>query len=365
MEIWSTPVLGPYWRCWPRQASPPTSWPPSASPTSVRPPLSGTKSPGVPSTMPSCGSAAAPRRCASSSRRTRLYRLRPGAHRPAHRRLLLRHQAQLDPGPCGGARARAEAGDLLFGTVDSWLVWKLTGGKAHITDYTNASRTMLLTSRRCAGTPYLRPSGHPHVHAAPGAGLQRDLRLRGAPGGPGPHRRRSPATSRQPCSARPASPRRGQNTYGTGCFLLMNTGERLYRSKNGLLSTIAIGPGRKVQYALEGLRLRGRRGDPVDPGRAALHWRGPGRGVLRLQGAGHRRRLSGPRLHRPGGPYWDMYARGAGRTDPWHQPGPHHPGRPGVHRLSELGSGPCHGEGHRDPAHPAEGGRRGQPGPLS
>ena len=152
-----------------------------------------------------------------------------------------------------GARARAEAGDLLFGTVDSWLLWKLTGGKVHITDYTNASRTMLFDIQSLCWDPHIcgrlgiPMSMLPQVRDS--SGIYGSVELQGAQvpiaGIAGDQQA---ALFGQACF----SPGEAKNTYGTGCFLLMNTGERLYRSQNGLLSTIAIGLNGKVQYALEG-----------------------------------------------------------------------------------------------------------------
>ena len=251
-----------------------------------------------------------------------------------------------------GARARAEAGDLLFGTVDSWLVWKLTGGKAHITDYTNASRTMLFDIQALCWDPHIcgrlgiPMSMLPQVRDS--SGIYGSVELQGAQvpiaGIAGDQQA---ALFGQACF----SPGEAKNTYGTGCFLLMNTGERLYRSKNGLLSTIAISLGGKVQYALEG---------SVFVGGAVIQWI---RDELRFIGEARDAEYYASKVPDTGGVY--LVPAFTGGTDPWHQPGPHHPGRPGVHRLSELGSGPRYGEGHRDPAHPAEGGRRSQPGPLS
>ena len=193
-----------------------------------------------------------------------------------------------------GARARAEAGDLLFGTVDSWLVWKLTGGKAHITDYTNASRTMLFDIQALCWDPHIcgrlgiPMSMLPQVRDS--SGIYGSVELQGA---------------QVPIAGE------AKNTYGTGCFLLMNTGERLYRSKNGLLSTIAISLGGKVQYALEG---------SVFVGGAVIQWI---RDELRFIGEARDAEYYASKVPDTGGvylvpaftglgaPYWDMYARGA------------------------------------------------------
>ena len=211
-----------------------------------------------------------------------------------------------------GARARAEAGDLLFGTVDSWLVWKLTGGKAHITDYTNASRTMLFDIQALCWDPHIcgrlgiPMSMLPQVRDS--SGIYGSVELQGAQvpiaGIAGDQQA---ALFGQACF----SPGEAKNTYGTGCFLLMNTGERLYRSKNGLLSTIAISLGGKVQYALEG---------SVFVGGAVIQWI---RDELRFIGEARDAEYYASKVPDTGGvylvpaftglgaPYWDMYARGA------------------------------------------------------
>ena len=152
-----------------------------------------------------------------------------------------------------GAQERAERGELLFGTVDTWLLWKLTGGAVHVTDYTNASRTMLYDIHKLdwdetllnalniprAMLPEVRSSSEVYGHTeilgvqVPIAGIAGDQQA---------------ALFGQTCFA----PGEAKNTYGTGCFLLMNTGDQPYESKNGLVTTIGIGLKDKVQYALEG-----------------------------------------------------------------------------------------------------------------
>ena len=211
-----------------------------------------------------------------------------------------------------GARERAERGELLFGTVDTWLIWKLTGGKVHVTDYTNASRTMLYNIRDlcwdegiCArlGIPMsMLPQvkscsevyGHVNIQGVevPIAGIAGDQQA---------------ALFGQTCF----EPGEAKNTYGTGCFLLMNTGERMYQSKNGLLTTIAVGIGGKVQYALEG---------SVFVGGAVVQWL---RDELHLiteasdteYFATKVKDSAGvyvvPAFTGLGAPHWDMYARGA------------------------------------------------------
>ncbi|MDE6108204.1 MAG: glycerol kinase GlpK, partial [Oscillospiraceae bacterium] len=152
-----------------------------------------------------------------------------------------------------GAREKARRGELLFGTVDTWLVWKLTGGAAHVTDVTNASRTMLFDIHKlCWDDTLLKALDIPHAilptvcsssevygytdiqgARVPIAGMAGDQQA---------------ALFGQTCF----EPGDAKNTYGTGCFLLMNTGDKPVESKNGLVTTVAIGLGNKVQYALEG-----------------------------------------------------------------------------------------------------------------
>lgn len=155
-----------------------------------------------------------------------------------------------------GAREKAEQGDLLFGTIDTWLIWKLTGGAAHVTDYSNASRTMMyniydlqwddelldiLTVPKSM-LPEVKQSSeiygytvehHFFGHRVPIAGVAGDQQA---------------ALFGQVCY----EPGMAKNTYGTGCFMLMNTGDKPVRSKNGLITTIAWGIDGKVEYALEG-----------------------------------------------------------------------------------------------------------------
>ena len=210
-----------------------------------------------------------------------------------------------------GARERAQQGKLLFGTVDSWLVWKLTGGKVHVTDYTNASRTMLYNIRDLRwdeticeklGIPMsMLPRvcnsseiyGYVNLQGVevPIAGIAGDQQA---------------ALFGQTCFA----PGEAKNTYGTGCFLLMNTGDQLYRSENGLISTIAIGLNGKVQYALEG---------SVFVGGAVIQWvRDELRFITESRDAEYYAQkvpdTGGvylvPAFTGLGAPYWDMYARG-------------------------------------------------------
>ncbi len=154
-----------------------------------------------------------------------------------------------------GARKRAEAGQLLFGTIDTWLIWKLTGGKVHVTDYTNASRTMLFNIHDLCWDkellelldipesllPEVKPSSH--VYGISEFELYGgEIPIAGAAGD------QQCALFGQCCF----EPGQMKNTYGTGCFLLMNTGAEPVESKNGLITTIAASCGDKVEYALEG-----------------------------------------------------------------------------------------------------------------
>ncbi len=211
-----------------------------------------------------------------------------------------------------GARERARAGELLFGTVDSWLVWKLTGGKAHVTDYTNASRTMLFDiqnlcwdeeiCRRLDIPMEMLPQVCSSSQVYGFANLQGvEVPIAGIAGD------QQAALFGQGCF----QPGEAKNTYGTGCFLLMNTGEQLCRSENGLLTTIAIGLNGRVQYALEG---------SVFVGGAVIQWV---RDELRFISESRDAEYYASKVPDTGGvylvpaftglgaPYWDMYARGA------------------------------------------------------
>ena len=154
-----------------------------------------------------------------------------------------------------GARKRAEAGKLLFGTIDTWLIWKLTGGRVHVTDYTNASRTMLYNIRELKWDeellklldipacilPEVKPSSY--VYGNTDFELYGgEIPIAGAAGD------QQCALFGQCCF----EPGQMKNTYGTGCFLLMNTGSEMVESKNGLVTTIAVGYEDRVEYALEG-----------------------------------------------------------------------------------------------------------------
>lgn len=154
-----------------------------------------------------------------------------------------------------GARERAKRGELLFGTVDSWLIYKLTGGRAHVTDYSNASRTLLFNIYALDWDdeilaefdipremlPKVLPSSQLYAQTDP-ALFGAAIPICGAAGD------QQAALFGQRCF----SPGEAKNTYGTGCFLLMNTGDVPVASANGLLTTIAWGYGGRIEYALEG-----------------------------------------------------------------------------------------------------------------
>ncbi|OSX53718.1 glycerol kinase GlpK [Anoxybacillus ayderensis] len=155
-----------------------------------------------------------------------------------------------------GAREKAERGDLLFGTIDTWLTWKLSGGKVHVTDYSNASRTLMFNIYEQqwddelldilqvpkAMLPDVRPSSEIYAHTAPYHFFGQEVPIAGIAGD------QQAALFGQACFEEGMA----KNTYGTGCFMLMNTGEKAVQSKHGLLTTIAWGIDGKVEYALEG-----------------------------------------------------------------------------------------------------------------
>ena len=211
-----------------------------------------------------------------------------------------------------GAREKAEAGELLFGTVDTWLVWKLTGGKVHVTDRTNASRTMLYNIRTLdwddtllkaldiprSILPSVKDSsevyGYTNIQGVdvPVAGIAGDQQA---------------ALFGQGCF----KPGDVKNTYGTGCFLLMNTGNKIYQSKNGLVTTIAISLDGEVEYALEG---------SVFVGGAVIQWIRDGMHLIQdsCDSEYYAQKVPDnggvyivPAFTGLGAPYWDMYARGA------------------------------------------------------
>lgn len=216
-----------------------------------------------------------------------------------------------------GAREKAEAGRLLFGTVDSWLIWNLTRGQAHVTDYSNASRTMLFDIDRLKWDPFLCgklgiPMGMlPRVLPSSGrfgrvaGGIPGLEMLEGVPicgvAGDQPA-----ALFGQGCFA----PGQVKNTYGTGCFALVNTGGQRVRSKHGLISSVAWGLDGRVEYALEG---------SVFNAGSVIQWLRDRLGLIRT--ARECDELAEtipdtdgvylvPAFTGLGAPYWDMYARG-------------------------------------------------------
>ncbi|MDD6235227.1 MAG: glycerol kinase GlpK [Lachnospiraceae bacterium] len=212
-----------------------------------------------------------------------------------------------------GAREKAENGELLFGTVDTWLIWNLTKGRVHITDYTNASRTMLYDIHNLCWSrelleyfnipesmlPEVKPSSCVYAQSDPSI-LGGAIPIAGAAGD------QQAALFGQCCF----EPGEAKNTYGTGCFLLMNTGDKAIMSENGLLTTIAAGADGSVKYALEG---------SVFVAGAAIQWLRDGMRLIRDAAQSEKyassvRDADGvyivPAFTGLGAPYWDQYARG-------------------------------------------------------
>lgn len=212
-----------------------------------------------------------------------------------------------------GVREKAEKGEVIFGNVDTWLIWNLTGGKVHVTDYSNASRTMLFNIHKLewdedilkelnipkAMLPEPKPSSHIYGKTSTEA-FGAEVPIAGDAGD------QQAALFGQACY----SAGMAKNTYGTGCFMLMNTGEKAVESKNGLLTTIAWGADGKVEYALEGsIFIAG----------AVIQWL---RDELRIidnapQSEEYATKVADnngvylvPAFVGLGAPYWDMYARG-------------------------------------------------------
>lgn len=213
-----------------------------------------------------------------------------------------------------GAREKALKGDLLFGTIDTWLLWKLTGGKVHATDYSNASRTMMFNIRSLEWDSTLLkalnvpPSILPEVRPSSGLFGETTMDLFGFPipicGVAGDQQA---ALFGQACF----EPGMAKNTYGTGCFMLMNTGLVPTRSNKGLLTTIAWGLDGKIFYALEG---------SVFNAGSAIQWLRDSLGMLEASKdseaiANSVEDSAGvymvPAFTGMGAPYWDMYARGS------------------------------------------------------
>lgn len=213
-----------------------------------------------------------------------------------------------------GAREKAEAGELLFGTIDTWLVWKLTEGKVHVTDPTNASRTMLYNIHQQAWDPVLLEALNipasilPEVK--PSCGVYGKTRIAGEGGEipvAGMAGDQQSALFGQLCIDEGMA----KNTYGTGCFLLMNTGLQAVQSNHGLLTTIAVGPKGEVNYALEG---------SVFMGGATIQWLRDELGLIRdaqdteyfaLKVSDNNGVYLVPAFVGLGAPYWDASARGA------------------------------------------------------
>lgn len=212
-----------------------------------------------------------------------------------------------------GARARAENGELLFGTIDTWLIWKMTEGKVHVTDYTNASRTLLFNIHKLdwddrilktlgvprSMLPEVKPSSAVYGEASLG-GEGVHIPISGIAGD------QQAALFGQLC----VQDGMAKNTYGTGCFMLMNTGSKAVMSKNGLITTLACGPRGEVNYALEG---------SIFVAGSAVQWL---RDELKIVAdscdteyfAGKAATSNGvyvvPAFTGLGAPYWDPYARG-------------------------------------------------------
>jgi glycerol kinase len=214
-----------------------------------------------------------------------------------------------------GAREKADQGKLLFGTIDTWLIWKLSGGKAHVTDYSNASRTLMfniydlkwdeelldLLGVPKSMLPDVKSSSEIYAHTVNYHFFGKEIPIAGAAGD------QQAALFGQACFEQGMA----KNTYGTGCFMLMNTGEKAVRSDHGLLTTIAWGVNGKVEYALEG---------SIFVAGSAIQWLRDG--LRMLKDAKHSERLARkvvstdgvyvvPAFVGLGTPYWDSDVRGA------------------------------------------------------
>ncbi len=212
-----------------------------------------------------------------------------------------------------GARTMAENGELLFGTVDTWLIWRLTGGRVHVTDYTNASRTMLYNIHSLEWDkkmldyfnipvnmlPEVKPSSCIYGYTDPSV-FGGSIPICGAAGD------QQAALFGQCCFEAGDV----KNTYGTGCFLLMNTGDRPVKSEHGLITTIAASTGDSVKYALEG---------SVFVAGASIQWLRDGMRMIRTapQSEEYAKMVSDtdgmyvvPAFTGMGAPYWNSSARG-------------------------------------------------------
>ncbi|MCC0628747.1 MULTISPECIES: glycerol kinase GlpK [unclassified Clostridioides] len=214
-----------------------------------------------------------------------------------------------------GAREKAEQGELLFGTIDTWLIWNLTRGKVHVTDYSNASRTMMYNINALewdkdilreldipiSMLPLVKPSSYVYGHTDERMLSGAKIPIAGCAGD------QQAALFGQNCVEEGTA----KNTYGTGCFLLMNTGSNIVKSKHGLLTTIAWGVDGKVTYALEG---------SIFIGGASIQWL---RDELKIIESAKDSEMYANRVEDTNGvyvvpaftglgaPYWDMYARGS------------------------------------------------------
>ena len=214
-----------------------------------------------------------------------------------------------------GAREQAEAGDLLFGTIDTWLIWKLSNGKTHVTDYSNASRTMLyniyeqtwdkeicdLLGIPMNMLPTVCSSSEVYTNTDPTVFFGQEVAIAGAAGD------QQAALFGQGCFEKGMA----KNTYGTGCFMLLNTGEEAIPSSSGLLTTIAWGLNGKVTYALEG---------SVFVAGSAIQWLRDGLRMLKKapESETYAKRVEStegvyfvPAFVGLGTPYWDSEARGS------------------------------------------------------
>ncbi|MFB7138861.1 glycerol kinase GlpK [Gottfriedia sp. NPDC056225] len=214
-----------------------------------------------------------------------------------------------------GARKKAEAGDLLFGTIDTWLVWKLSGGKAHVTDYSNASRTMMYNIYELKWDqdllnmlnipenmlPIVRPSSEIYANTVSYHFFGSEIPIAGIAGD------QQAALFGQACFEKGMA----KNTYGTGCFMLMNTGNHAVKSNHGLLTTIAWGIDGKVEYALEG---------SIFVAGSAIQWLRDGLRIIKnaADSEKYATRVTSsdgvyvvPAFVGLGTPYWDSEVRGA------------------------------------------------------
>ncbi|MGN7178984.1 glycerol kinase [Paenibacillus sp. FSL R5-0490] len=214
-----------------------------------------------------------------------------------------------------GAREKAEQGKLLFGTIDTWLIWKLSGGKAHVTDYSNASRTLMFNIHELkwdeellnilevpkAMLPEVKPSSEVYAKTIDYHFFGKEVPIAGAAGD------QQAALFGQACFEKGMA----KNTYGTGCFMLMNTGEKAVQSEHGLLTTIAWGLEGKIEYALEG---------SIFVAGSAIQWLRDGLRMLKdaKDSESYAKKVDStdgvyvvPAFVGLGTPYWDSDVRGA------------------------------------------------------